>query len=528
MAGAVARGRLEEITSMGGSYWMVVHDAVRRRTVVAGDLAEQRGVFTAATGRGPVWATDAALLAAQLGRGPDLELLAARITVGTAEHWPRRSVWTSIERVPGGHALVLEDGAARTVDVRPRPDDRTLEEGAGEVGAALWAASQGYARAAGPRVGADLSGGLDSSTVVIAAAEVCEILAVTYGGPLADGEDTQVARRVAEYVGAEHHVSSGGSTTAHFSRWPQSVPALAGPAGVVVPAGCRLPATSAWGICPSPDRPRRRCGAGIVDGRVGRAHPGRADTTGEGSRDRPGPPGQHSAWPTVAGSEGRRTRTPACPLPAAEAVGAGHLLGDGLRAWTWCQIGAAAQWLTAHGRQTVSAMLDESGQAAGDVNAGEWDDWAALRYNGSAMRDSMPLFAKHGVNEVSPFLDNEVVRACPRIRAGKQRRPGIYKPLLALARPDLPAWLTGRQSKGHFTPLLYAGLRSSLPELHQVIDTSALVEYGMLDPAAVHTALDAAAAGIGRPPLPALENFLVSSWWLAHMMAPLTAAGGAR
>lgn len=115
VADAVAAGCVEEITSMGGSYWMAVHDGDRRRTVVAGDLAESRAVFTAVTGRGPVWATDAALLADRLARMPDLELLAARIAVGSAEHWPRRSVWTGIERVPGGHAVVWEDGVTRTV-----------------------------------------------------------------------------------------------------------------------------------------------------------------------------------------------------------------------------------------------------------------------------------------------------------------------------------------------------------------------------------------------------------------------------
>lgn len=224
VAAAAARGRAGEITTMGGSYWMVVQDTARQLTVVAGDLAESRGVFTAGTERGPVWATDAALLARLLGRGADLSLLAARITVGSAEHWPGRSVWADIERVPGGHALVLEGGTARCVDIRPRPDGRTLDEGAEEVEAALWDSAQDYARMAGPQVSADLSGGLDSSTVVIAAAGVSKVVAVTYGGPLADRADTHLARQVAAYVGAKHHVSCGGTASAHFSRWPAAVP----------------------------------------------------------------------------------------------------------------------------------------------------------------------------------------------------------------------------------------------------------------------------------------------------------------
>ncbi|MBT2409624.1 hypothetical protein J7I94_03480 [Streptomyces sp. ISL-12] len=528
VAGAVARGQFEDIRALGGSYWMAVHDPDARRTVVAGDLAEGRGLFTARTGRGPVWATGAGLLAAQLGRGPDLELLTARVVLGSAEHWPQRSVWTGIERVPGGHALVLQDGTARTVDIRPRPDGRTLGEGAGDVGAALWAAAQGYARAAGPRVSADLSGGLDSSTVVIAAAAVSQIVAVTYGGPLADGTDTDLARRVAQYVGAEHHISSGGSTTAHFSRWPTALPHapvlpvssypldadylppargvaavhLTGHGGDVVLES----STAAWTAL-------------AQDGQTRRA---RAAVTALARRVNTGPGPLWRAVKTAA--RGR----PYEMSRAAEAVATGHTFRDGLRVWTWCPVGGAVKWLTPYGRQVLAAMLDDSGRTIGEVNAGEWDDWSALRYNGSAMRDSAPLFAEHGPRQVSPFLDNEVVTACLRIGAGERRRPDVYKPLLGLARPDLPHWLTSRQSKGHFTPLLYEGLRARRQELREVIDASVLVSGGLIDAAAVHTALDAATAGVGRPPLPALEAFFITSWWLARTMDPLAVPGGLR
>lgn len=527
VARAVAAGRIEAIASMGGSYWMVVHDADRRRTVIAGDLAETRAVFTAVTGQGPVWATDAALLAGQLGRDPDLELLAARITVGSAEHWPHRSVWTGIQQVPGGHALVLEDGTARTLDIRVRSDGRSMEEGAEEVGAALWAAVQSYAREAGPQVSADLSGGLDSSAVVIAAASVSQVLAVTYGGDLADEEDTRLARRIAEYVGAEHHVSAGGMATAAFARWPTAVPhspvmpvsSYALDADYLPPArGVSAVHLTGHGGDVVLESSTAAWTALTQDGQTRRA---KAAVTAQARRVNHAP---SPLWRAV--KEAARGR-PSAMSRAAESVVAGTLLGDGLGAWTWCPLGAATRWLTPLGRQVVAGMLDDSGRAVGDVNAGEWEDWAALRYNGAALRDSAPLFAEHGVNQVSPFLDNEVVTACLRIGAGERRRPGIYKPLLGMARPDLPVWLTGRQSKGHFTPLLYAGLRAQRQELHRLVDSSALVVCGLIDATAVHTALDAAAAGIGRPPMPALENFLITSWWLSRTMA-LAPMGGAR
>jgi asparagine synthase (glutamine-hydrolysing) len=195
--------------------------------------------------------------------------------------------------------------------------------------------------------------------------------------------------------------------------------------------------------------------------------------------------------------------------------------------WTWCPIGAAIQWLTPHGRQVVARMLEASAQVAGDVNAGEWEDWAALRYNGAAIRDCAPLFAEHGVNRVSPFLDNEVVTACLRIGAG-ERAPSRCLQTPAGHGPPRPAGLTDRQAEqGHFTPLLYAGLRAHHQEVHELIDANTLVGHGLIDATAVHTALDAGAAGIGRPSLPALKNFLITSWWLSYTMA-LAPAGGAR
>ncbi|MER7178864.1 asparagine synthase-related protein, partial [Streptomyces hyaluromycini] len=212
---------------------------------------------------------------------------------------------------------------------------------------------------------------------------------------------------------------------------------------------------------------------------------------------------------------------------AAEAVAHGRVSGDGLGTWMWCPVGPAAGWLTEQGRETVSQMLDESGRAVGDVDAGEWDDWSALTHNGSVLRDSAPVFAEHGIaQQASPFLDNETVRACLSIGAGERRCPGAYKPLLALALPDLPAWLVGRDSKGHFGPLLYQGLRARQQQLHELIDASALVTAGLIDAVPVHATLTGMVSGAGRQPLPALENFLTISWWLSRAAVPAAAGGG--
>ncbi|MFD4605375.1 asparagine synthase-related protein [Streptomyces sp. NPDC058464] len=85
---------------------------------------------------------------------------------------------------------------------------RTVEPVSGvQVGSAPCGHAQAYTCEAGEQVSADLSGGLDSSTAVVAAARVSRVVAVTYGRPLTGRVDTQPAARVTQHTGAEHHIS---------------------------------------------------------------------------------------------------------------------------------------------------------------------------------------------------------------------------------------------------------------------------------------------------------------------------------
>ncbi|WP_176482142.1 asparagine synthase-related protein [Streptomyces albidoflavus] len=522
-AATVCEGRYEAASAMGGSYWLVVHDAARSRTIVAGDLAEVRAVFYARTPQGVVWATRADLLAELTGASPDLDMLAAQIAVGTAEHWPDRSVWRGVSRVAGGNVLVLNGGSAKTVDARPTQRVGSIEEGAAAVGEALWRATQAHARSAGGRVSADLSGGLDSSTAVVAASSAADVLAVTYGGPLADEEDTRLAARVAEFVGAEHHVSEG-AISGHFSSWPEVAPYapvlavsshpldldylpparnvspvhLTGHGGDVV-----LESSSAAYTAMAQAGDRRRASRAVTE------HARRYNMA-------PGPLLRN----VREAAKGR----PRALERAAYAVASGQAEATH-RLWTWCAVGSAARWLTDLGRQRVADLLAESSRTVGDEEAGEWDDWSALRYNGAAVRDSRPLFTHLGVNPVSPYLDNEVVRACFAVPATARRRAGEYKPLLASARPDLPSWLTDRRTKGSFSPLLHAGLGHNHRALHSMVEQSPLVRCGLFDAHRIQHDLAAAAGGVGRTPVGAVEMFFITTWWLKYGLPVQQPAG---
>ncbi|MFD5326850.1 asparagine synthase-related protein [Streptomyces sp. NPDC127092] len=84
-----------------------------------------------------------------------------------------------------------------------------LSVGAERFGRVLTDAVQHRVRAAGGRVGAYLSGGLDSSAAVVLAAEAGTVHAVTYTDGYTSGEDMAFAARVATHTVARHTVATG-------------------------------------------------------------------------------------------------------------------------------------------------------------------------------------------------------------------------------------------------------------------------------------------------------------------------------
>lgn len=107
-------------------------------------------------------------------------MLAARLTAGEY-HWPHRTPHEQIRMVPGGFGLLRAPGAPpQLVDVTGVEPVDELHEGAVRFGQALTEAVQHRVRAADGVVGADLPGGLDSSTAVVLAADAGTVHAVTY------------------------------------------------------------------------------------------------------------------------------------------------------------------------------------------------------------------------------------------------------------------------------------------------------------------------------------------------------------
>lgn len=514
---AAARGRWEALTALPGSYWCVAELDAGGRQIVCGDLAGLRAVFHTSTGDdgGLVWASRAALLASHVRSEVDVEYLAAVLVAG-AEHWPEGTCYRGIAAVPGGSGLSWRPRAERpcpaTVGCAPQSGEVPLDVGAAAVGEALAEALAWRVTAAGDELGADLSGGLDSSTaVILAAPRAPGLVAVTYAGPLASSEDAATARRVAAHVGIIHHAAT--TPVSHF----QTAPPVWTEAPVLASATAALDAAY---LAPAAGRRLHVTGHGgdvVLDASsavwpdlIARGQR-RAARRGLAQAARRCDAAVRPRW-RHAGEQATLTRAGAL-MAAAEAVLTGRRPGASA-GWSWVPIGAAATWLTPAGRHVVAERLRQAADTApvGEL-PGEWDDWASLHATAAECRDHHPLYTALGVNPTHPFLDNTVVRAAFAVPARHRHVPGRPKALLPAALPELPRWLTSRSSKGSFGPMLITGLRHHRARLRRLIASHPLVATGLLDPGPACAALDAAADGRASGRLADVHHLLAVTLW---------------
>lgn len=520
---AVRAGQWGELTRWPGSYWVVAENG--RQRFVCGDLAGIRAVYcTLCGGEGVAWATEARLLRCPLV--PDLPWLAARLAVGE-HHWPHRTPYEQIRLVPGGFGLLLTPGAPeQLINMTGVEPVVGLREGADRFGRALTEAVRHRVRAADEVVGADLSGGLDSSAAVVLAADAGPVHAVTYTDSYTSGEDMTFAARVAEHTGIAHTVDIGGDEQLPFS-FPDGQPAGAEPvleaamfamdASYLHPVrGLSLHLTGHGGdiVLDSSSACWVRL---LQDGRRHEAHR-QAVAFARLRNAAPGPYWKALKQAADLGRSGSIER-------AAEALERGPVRPEAAVAgWSWCRLGAGASWLTGYGRHQVAALLR---QAAGDQQpelADEFDQWAALRSVGASARGWAPYGHFLDVTPVYPYLDNQVVRAAFAVPALARRGLAVYKPLLRESLPQLPDWLTSRRSKGSFTAQRIAGLARHRNRLDELVASSSLVADGLIDPAAVSVALTQAAGGQSATLIADLHQLIVMCWWLTGQRSAVEAA----
>ncbi|WP_052411222.1 asparagine synthase-related protein [Streptomyces sp. NRRL S-118] len=171
-----------------------------------------------------------------------------------------------------------------------------------------------------------------------------------------------------------------------------------------------------------------------------------------------------------------------------------------------------APWATEQTRQAAAELLR---RAAADVPplAGTRGRHRWVHQAQQAGRVAV-TYEQHGMALEMPFCDDAVLEACLRARPHEALDPWHYKPLLAQAmRGIVPDRLLDRTTKGDASAEWHAGMKARQPLLAAWADTSLLVAAGLAD----RDTLRRAWLSPGTLPAacgPAVETVLAAESWL--------------
>ncbi|MCX5401314.1 albusnodin/ikarugamycin family macrolactam cyclase [Streptomyces sp. NBC_00102] len=477
------------------------------------------------------WSTAAAALAALAGTGANLPVLLADLTLTGVDTQSGQAHFEGVRRVPPGHTLILRDNAEPHIAPVNEPNPHSFEQGVRRLRAALTLAVERRAQAY-ERITADLSGGMDSTTVACLAARNRPVLAVTYtDAHLADDDDLLYARRVAaETGGITHQVIDARHTgVAQFDGLadPAELPFTDTPSlalGMLAVKEAQLAPVAAYGTQAhltgrGGDNVLATEHSHYVDQFLARGRlPALRGAASYARAQRVAP---WRVWRQL-GLTAATAYPRALEHLAGTISGPDPLVAQRAARWqnlAWCSVTSAAGWLTPAGRRLVAGLAEQRAQAA-DPHAtpAALHDRQALEFMGAShtMFDSIAR-QKWGIPIHAPFLDTAVVDACLNIPSYQRVREGEYKPLAQAAFTGLvPDFLLRRQTKTAFTTSLYTGLAANAPVLRRIITTSHLAQAGLINTQRATADLDTAIAGAPAP-LADLHTLLVTELWLARL-----------
>ena len=202
----------EFVKHLNGMFALAIWDIPRRRLVLARDRMGQKPLLYAETPRGGiVFGSEAKALLEHpdVSRELDLDGLARYLFY---EYIPAPySIWKGVRKLPQAHVLVWEEGKSTISRYWQAPrvatDGPTFAEAAEQFWTDFRASVARHRRSDVP-VGVFLSGGLDSSSVVTALAELepaagIHTFSIGFEDPSFD--ESAHSRSVAQFLGTDHH-----------------------------------------------------------------------------------------------------------------------------------------------------------------------------------------------------------------------------------------------------------------------------------------------------------------------------------
>ncbi|MDA3647970.1 asparagine synthase-related protein [Saccharopolyspora indica] len=509
--------------ALPGSYHLAL--SVDGRMRVQGTASGLRRVFHTRHGRGTIAADRADVLAALTGAALDEDWLA----LGMLRFLPhpladRRTWWRGVGGVPAGSALLWEaDGQPR---VRrwwtPPAPTRPVAEGAEALREELARAVALRVRHTSPdvRLGCDLSGGMDSTSLCL----------------LADHHG-------ADLVTATLSLSDASSTDA---KWAD-LAAAAMPGLDRFHLGAEdLPACFSGidGVHPPTDEPSPMPRGRAIFGRVAlhyTHHGVGIQLAGHGGDEVVAAPDAYlhelvrrdprTALHHLRGHRARRRWSKA-------RIARGLLDRSGYQQWLAAEAGLLTApdeasalfgwsppvrmppWASKHAVRVVARALREAAADAHPLATTRGQHAALQRIQGAGYFYRLMCQELGSPHTELPYLDDRVIEACLSVRLADRGTPWRFKPLLTEAmRGIAPAEFLSRTTKDTANLDCFQGLRTHRDRVLEMVDSSPLVQHGLVDAAALRAAV------ISPHPQrwAALEYTLSCASWRPH--TPITISG---
>ncbi|MEV5887221.1 asparagine synthase-related protein [Streptomyces sp. NPDC052020] len=489
-----------------------------------GTATGSRLLYTANVGGVTVLTDRARTLAWLTGARPDPARLAARMLLPEPPY-PIEALpmWHGVELVPPGHTVRLRpDGGTRIERWwHAPPSDLPLAQAAPLLRDALRAAVGVRVRRRGEVWGADLSGGMDSTSLCFLAQEAgARLVAVTLEWSAAANEDGRYAREAARGLpGITHLVFPSSGIPGHFTGLGTRHPPGDEPSVLL-----RDRAQQVLLARLLRDHGARRRLSGHGGDHVVTPHPAYVHSL---LRRRPLTGLAHAAahrsrghWPLGAVTRELASRRPLDAWLTGQADALETVRRGDHPRFGWGPCLAVPPWATPRARELAAGLLRETALRLEPLAPDRGTHgWVHLARRAGTVAGRLAEFGEDvGLPYDTPYCDDAVLAACLRVRPAEAGHPATYKPLLAAALDGIvPATILKRTTKDHSGNEWYAGIATHRRTLAAWAGDSRLASAGLADPAALHRALLAPAllaGGCGE-----LENTLGIEEWLRDLDA---------
>jgi asparagine synthase (glutamine-hydrolysing) len=474
------------LTAWAGAY-TIIHLRENKATILT-DISGACPIYTTQDhSGGVVWGSSSRALASLSGGRVDDKWLASRLAdpfIATVN-----SGFTHVKMVPPGHRLTIIRGQIRDRSNLWEPTSLAWADSIERIRNALKGAV--HVRVADVAASADLSGGLDSTTLAALAAETGPIAAITmHPANVTTGGDMDHAQAaVTSNQNLRHVLLPLNDSHLPFTGL-DTLPATDEPA----------PSSLVWSMLSAELRLLRELGI-------------HSHITGDGGDTLFLPPpvyltdlARRGQWLRVlheAQGWARLRRSSPWPLLTTAFSGAMGLAAN--------DSAISPGWLTDHARRL--ATTSERVVSSLELNHADQDLIARTRYAARSAHAEIQLADHFGIAMHNPYLDGAILDAVIAVDGPLRGSPRRYKPLLnAVAANILPPTVRNRGTKGVFVGEHHQGIRRNLRSTLLLAD-GRLAERGLVSPRHLESEILAAAAG-AKIHWGHLKRFLSTELWL--------------